>query len=116
MPTGPSPVLSAQLVAARHAAEVFLADYLRVAYGRPARVLTDAAPALRRELARRRAEATPAERRRHPRLASLVVVGTGPGAASATAMVADGGIAVYALRLTLEDGDGRWQVSGVETG
>ena len=88
-------------MAVRHAAELFLADYLRVAYGRPTRVLTDAAPALRRELARRRADATPAERRRDPRLVSLEVVGNGPGAVSGTALVADGGIAVYALRLTL---------------
>ena len=116
VPTRPSPALSAQLMAARHAAEVFLAEYLRVAYGRPARVLTDAAPALRRESTGQRADATPAERRRHPRVVSLEVVGNGPGAASATAMVADGGIAIYALRLTLTESDGRWQVSGVETG
>ena len=91
-PGRPAAVSAAQLSEARRAAELFLAGYLRVAYRRaPVQPLRDAMPALRRELAHRQADLSPAERRRDPRLVSLDVVGNGPDEASATAMVADGG-------------------------
>jgi hypothetical protein len=59
---------------------------------------------------------TPVERRRHPRVLSLRVVGITPGFVAATAAVTDGGIATYPLRFTLQRSAGRWSVSSVLAG
>jgi hypothetical protein len=113
----PPPVSAAQLVRARQVAERFLAGYLKFAYGR-ARTLAlgPVTPALRRELVGEGARFTPVERRRHPRVSSLQVVGMTPGFVLATALVDDGGITAYRLRFTLQGAAGRWAVSSVGEG
>ncbi len=73
-------------------------------------------PGLRSQLITQRAQVTPAERGRHPRVVSLAAVGTTPGFVVATATVDDGGIAAYRLRFTLQEQTGRWLVSGVQEG
>jgi hypothetical protein len=88
--------------------------YLRFAYGRASAAAVKAVtPELHSQLVRERAQMTPAERQRHPRVVSLRVVGIMPGFAAATAAVEDGGIATYPLRFTLQEGAGRWSVSSV---
>jgi hypothetical protein len=71
-------------------------------------------PALRGELIRKRAQVTPVERRRHPRVASLQVVGKAVGVVVATAIIEDGGITTYAQQFTLERRGGGWAVSSVD--
>jgi hypothetical protein len=111
------PVPAAQLRRAHDAAERFLRTFLPFAYGRArAPAVTSVTRALRSQLARERAQITPVERYRHPSVVSLSVVGMTPGFALATAIVADGGIAAYPLRFTLQQGAGRWAVSGVQDG
>jgi hypothetical protein len=111
------PVPAAQLRRAHDAAERFLRTFLPFAYGRArAPAVTSVTPALRRQLERERAHVTPAERHRHPSVVSLSVVGMTPGFALATAIVADGGIAAYPLRFTLQRSAGRWSVSSVLEG
>ncbi len=111
------PVLGPELRRARDAAERFLGSYLSFAYGRArAPSVTPVRPALRNQLAREHAQITPVERRHHPRVVSLRLVGIMPGFVAATAAVADGGIAMYPLRFTLQRIHGRWSVSGVQAG
>ncbi len=111
------PVPGPELRRARDAAERFLGSYLSFAYGRArAPSVTPVRPALRNQLAREHAQITPVERRHHPRVVSLRLVGTMPGFVAATAAVADGGIAMYPLRFTLQRIHGRWSVSGVQEG
>jgi hypothetical protein len=113
----PPPVSTAALLQARRVAERFLAGYLPLAYGRAsALAISDVAPALRRQLPGERAELTPAERRRRPRVVSLQTIGTTPAFVVATAVIGDGGVDTYRLRFTLEHGRGRWAVSSVEVG
>jgi hypothetical protein len=59
---------------------------------------------------------TPVERRRHPRLVSLTGVGRAVRVVLATALVADGGITTYALRITVREGRTGWLVSSVDRG
>ena len=73
-------------------------------------------PGLRSQLITQRAQATPAERARHPRVVSLATVGTTPRFVVATATIEDGGIAAYRLRFTLQEQAGRWLVSSVQDG
>ena len=90
---------------------------MRFAYGRVSAVVVKAVtPELHRQLVRKRARVAPAERQRHPRVVSLRLVGIMPGFVAATAAVADGGAATYALRFTLQRIAGRWSVSGVQAG
>jgi hypothetical protein len=112
---GPSsPVPAVQLVQARRVAVRFLASYLPFAYGRAgAGSVSAITPALRGQLIRERAQVTPVERRRHPRVASLQVVGKTVGVVVATAMIEDGGITTYAQQFTLEQRGGGWAVSSV---
>jgi hypothetical protein len=113
----PSPVSNAELLNARRVAERFLATYLPFAYGRTrAGSVSAVTPDLSGELIRERAQVTPVERRRHPRVASLQVVGKAVGVAVATAMVEDGGITTYVMRFTLERRAGGWAVSSVDEG
>jgi hypothetical protein len=116
-PRLPPPVSVAAMLQARRAAERFLAGYLPLAYGRgSALAVSSVKPALRRQLLRARAQLTPAERRRRPRVVSLQTVGTTPAFVVATAVIDDGGAAAYRLRLTPQGGAGRWAVSSVEEG
>jgi hypothetical protein len=116
-PRLPPPVSRAELLQARETAEWFLDTYLQFAYGRTRALAVSAVtPALRRQLTGERAQVTPVESRRRPRVASLQVVGMTPGFVLATAAVADGGIAVYPLRFTLQRIADRWSVSSVLEG
>jgi hypothetical protein len=111
----PPPVSTGATVQARRVAEHFLAAYLPFAYGRAsARAVTGITPALRSQLLRGRAQLTPVERRRRPRVVSLQTVGTTPTFVVATAVIDDGGVTTYRLRFTIVGAAGRWAVSGVE--
>ncbi|MGO9974500.1 MAG: hypothetical protein ACLP01_17190 [Solirubrobacteraceae bacterium] len=111
------PVSTAALLRARRVAERFLAGYLMFAYGRgSALAVMGVTSTLRLELLRERAELTPAERRRRPRVVSLQTLGTTPLFVVAAALIDDGGVATYRLRFTLQRGAGRWAVSSVEEG
>ena len=106
-----------QLARARSAAKRFLAGYLRFAYGEaPASSVRAAAPALHRRLRGHRVLVAPVERRRHPRVVSLMDTGQAPGVVLATALVDDGGIANYAIRITLRDTRSGWLVSALDGG
>jgi hypothetical protein len=113
----PPPVPTAAMRDARRVAERFLAGYLPFAYGRgSALAVGDVTPALRRQLLRARAQLTPVERRRRPRVLSVQTVGTTPTFVVATAAIDDGGVVTYRLRFTLQGGVGGWAVSSVEAG
>ena len=97
-----APVSAGGLARARQAAKRFLVGYLPFLYGRGrARAIDAVAPSLRLKLTRTRTLVTPVERRRHPRLVSLAAVGQATGVVLATALVEDGGVTAYALRITL---------------
>jgi hypothetical protein len=105
------------LEAARRAAARFLAGYLPFLYGRgSARSIDAVTPGLRAQLTGVRSLVTPAERQRHPGVVSLTTVGRAPAAVLATALVADGGVTTYALRIMLRGGPGGWLVSSVDGG
>jgi hypothetical protein len=111
------PVPTAAMGDARRVAERFLAGYLPFAYGRgSALAVRGVTPALRRQLLRDRAQLTPVERRRRPRVLALQTVGTTPTFVVATAVIDDGGVTTYRLRFTLESEAGRWLVSGLQEG
>jgi hypothetical protein len=109
------PVSATGLRGARRVAERFLSSYLLFAYGRARAVRLVTSP-LRRQLTRKRARVTPVERRRHPRVVSLRLLGTTPGFVVATAIVSNGRVAAYQLRFTLQESAGRWVVGGVQEG
>ena len=128
-PTGPTrtestpraprsgPISPAGLVSARRVAARFLAGYLPFLYGRgSARSIEAVTPGLRLQLSRMRGLVTPVERQRHPRVVSLTTVARSPAAIRATALVADGGVTTFALRIMLSAGTGGWLVSGVDGG
>ena len=71
---------------------------------------------LRGELVRHRAQLTPVERHRRPRVMSLKTLGTTPAFVVATALIDDGGVTVYRLRFTLQREADRWAVSSVAEG
>jgi hypothetical protein len=111
------PVSGSELRLARSVAGRFLRAYLRVAYGRASAAWVKAVtPGVRSQLVRDRAQVTPAERHRHPLIVSLTALGTIPGFVVATAIIQDGGIAAFLLRLTLREQAGRWLVGGVQEG
>ena len=111
------PVSGSDLRLASRVASRFLLSYLKFAYGRARATSVEAVtPGLRSQLMRDRAQVTPAERARHPRVVSLRVLGTNPGFVLATASVEDGGIAAYRLRFALREEGGRWLVSDVQEG
>jgi hypothetical protein len=113
----PPPVSTAAMLQARQVAKRFLAGYLPFAYRRGnALAIRGITPSLRRELLRQRAQLTPVERRRRPRVMSLQTIGTTPAFVVATAMIDDGGVSRYRLRLTLQREADRWAVSSVEDG
>ncbi|MGN6171055.1 MAG: hypothetical protein ACTHQQ_23220 [Solirubrobacteraceae bacterium] len=95
----------------------FLAGYLRFAYAEaPVSSVRAVGPGLRRELRDTRALVAPVERGRHPRVISLVVTGPERGVVRATALIDDGGIANYAVRVTLREARSHWLVSAVDDG
>ena len=101
----------------RAAASRFLAAYLAVVYGRAhATRVAVIAPGLRTRLARERVLITPAARHRRPSVVSLQVATTTPGFAVATAVVDDGGLAPYVVRVALEHRRGVWLASDVVGG
>jgi hypothetical protein len=112
-----APVSAAELRRAHRVAGRFLITCLQFAYGRASpesvRAIT---PGLRSQLTAERAQLTPAERGRHPRVVSLGVIGMTPGFVLATATIDDGGIEAYRLRFTLREHDERWSVSSVQDG
>jgi hypothetical protein len=110
-------VLPPQLARARSAARRFLASYLRFAYGEaPASSVGAVAPALHRRLRDQRALFAPVEQRRHPRVVSLMETGQAHDVVLATALVDDGGIANYAIRIKLRDTRSGWLVSALDGG
>jgi len=113
----PPPVSTAALLQARRLAERFLAGYVQFVYGRgSAPAVQGVTPSLRRQLLRGWAQLTPAERQLRPHFVSLQMVGTMPALVVATAVIADGGVATYRLRFTLQRAAGRWAVSGIVEG
>jgi len=116
-PRVPPPVSRAAMLQARRVADRFLAGYLPFAYGRgSALAIRGITPVLRRELLGQRAQLTPVERRRRPRVLSLQTIGTTPAFVVATATIDDGGVSTYRLRFTLQRDAGRWAVSSFEDG
>jgi hypothetical protein len=115
---GSRPTSSARLLAARRVATRFLAGYLPFLYGRgSARSVEAVTPGLRLRLSSARGLVTPMERQRHPRLVSLTAVAQSRTAILAIALVADGGVTRYALRILLSTGRrGGWLVSSVNGG
>ena len=75
-----------------------------------------ATPVLARQLRSDHAQVTPVEGRRRPRLESLTAVGQASGIVVATALIDDGGIANYTLRLTVRRTSRGWLVSRVDEG
>jgi hypothetical protein len=106
-----------QLARAHSVARQFLAGYLGFAYGEaPVTSMRAVAPALRRRLRGQHVLVAPVERRRHPRVISLVATGRADGSVLATALVDDGGVANYAVRVTLRETRAGWLVSAVDGG
>jgi hypothetical protein len=111
------PVSASNLRLAGRVARRFLVSYLKFAYGRASATSVEAVTlGLRSQLTRDRAQVTPAERRRHPRVVSLTTLGTTPGFVVANAILEDGGIEAFRLRLTLREQAGRWLVGSVQEG
>jgi hypothetical protein len=118
-PTAPGshPISPGGPVAARRVAARFLAGYLPYLYGvGSARSIDAVTPGLRLQLGRKPALVTPVERRRHPGVVSLTAVAQSSAAMLVTALVADGGVTTYALRITLRASRGGWLVSSVDAG
>jgi hypothetical protein len=114
---GHPPVSAAELGRARTVAIRFLHGYLPFAYGRARADHVIAVTAtLRRQLTTEQALVTPTEGRRHPRVVSLAMVGQAPKVVLVTALVEDGGVIAYALRITLQAGRSGWLVSAVDGG
>lgn len=111
------PVPAIAIGRARRVAERFLSGYLPFAYGRGgADAISGIASTLRQQLLHKRAELTPVERRRRPRVVSLQTTATTPTFVVATAVIDDGGVTTYRLRFELEGGGSRWLVSGLQEG
>jgi hypothetical protein len=104
-------------VDAHKAATRFFARYLGFAYGHgSAKSVTPVTPALRVALTRDTASVTPVERRRAPRIRVVQLAPQESGVVSATGLVDDGGIATYALRITLREERGGWIVIAIDHG
>lgn len=109
-------VSSGQLARARSATRQFMGGFLRFAYDEgPASSVRAVRPSLRRQL-RQRALVAPAEEGRHPRVISLQTSVQKRGVVLATAIIDDGGIASYAVRVTVRETRSGWLVSAVDGG
>ena len=121
-PVPPAPADSmrisrSELAQARRVAARFLTGYVPFLYGRgSARSIEGATPGLRLELSRIPTLVTPLERQRRPRVLSLTAAGRPRGGVSETALVVDGGVTDYTLRITLRAGRHGWLVSAVDDG
>jgi hypothetical protein len=94
------------------AARSFLDSYLPVAYGRaPASSVLGATSALRAQLSRSRARVTPAERDRHPTVVSVASAAQAPGFVLATAVISDGRVTTYSLRILVQEEARGWVVT-----
>src|ERR1700733_1636310 len=114
LPMRTSPISAGRLGDAHAVAASFIDCYLRVTYGRaPATSLTVVTPALRRELVHGRAQLTPAERSRHPRVLSVEAVGQAPGVVRRTVVVSAAGVTWFFTRFTVQAGPGGSFVSDV---
>ena len=114
---GSRPISLGGLVAARRVAARFLAGYLPFLYGRGSADSVQAVTrGVRLELTRVRGLVTSAERQRDPRVVSLTAVRQAPAAVLATALVADGWVAAYSLRITLRASRNCCLVSGLDGG
>jgi hypothetical protein len=112
-----APVSARDAARARAASTRFLEGYLPFAYGRAsAGSVRGITPPLRQQLTAQTASVTPVERERHPKVVALQVAGAAPGVVLATALVEDGGITTYALRITLSDERTRWVVGAASSG
>lgn len=106
------PLSSAEHRQAATAVRRFLSGYLRYLYGRgPAGRVAPVTPSVARTLRSGSARVTPAQRRRHPRIAALRITGQTARSALAAVQVADGGPAPYQLTLTVERRGGKWVIS-----
>lgn len=106
------PLSRADRAAAARATRRFLTGYLPFLYGRAtAGSVRGTTPSVLRALRRSRARVTPAQRRRHPRVAGLTVTGQTTDSAIATVTIADGGPVPYRQSLTLERRAGRWLIA-----
>jgi hypothetical protein len=99
----------ADLLAAREAAQRFLAGYLRLTHGGgTVDGLAAAAPQLRQSLRRRPPRVTPAKQGGRTAILALTVEGQSPGSVRVRATVRDGDGPMYGLLLYLEWRGRRW--------
>jgi len=95
-------------------ARAFLRGYLAYLYGHaPAREIRGAGPRLVRRLERERPRVSPATRQRHPRIIEIAARPVAGGRVATTASIADGGVAHYAITVTLQRHRGRWEAVGL---
>ena len=112
--------MSASASEAKQTAERFLAGYLGYVYGHtPAGQIEDATPALIRSLQAHPPRVPPAAQARRPRVLSLHLAATAATAGSAgevtvSAVVNDGGLIDYSVRLVLASEGGQLLVTGLE--
>ncbi|MGN6373371.1 MAG: hypothetical protein ACTHM1_10360 [Solirubrobacteraceae bacterium] len=100
---------------AQQAASRFLAGYLSYTYGQahPSQ-LSDASQLLIRSLRAHPPHVPPAARARHPKVIALQPAPALAGQLGVRAVVNDGGLIDYALKLTLALNDGRLVVTGLD--
>ena len=90
----------------------FLRGYLAYSYGRgPLDAIRGADRRLIASLRHSRPRVPPAARKRHPDVTTLQVVAQAPGAAQATATIADGSGPQYPLVFYLDRRPGGWMVT-----
>lgn len=106
------PLTSAQRRDAAAAVRRFLTPYVPYLYGRgQADRVAPVTPAVSQALRSGSARITPAQRRRHPRVAGLKVTGQTSRSALTAVRISDAGPAPYQLTLTVERRAGRWVIS-----
>ena len=99
------------------AADVFLAGYLDYLYGHaPASGIKGATPALLRSLRAQPPRVSPGMRARWPRVVALHSTSGPAGLLGVSAVVNDGSLVDYSIRLRLAPQDGRVLVIGLEGG
>lgn len=117
-PAGPAapgspPEPAAAPPGATQGARVFLRGYLAYLYGHaPAREIRGAGLRLVRRLEREPPRVSPATRQRHPRIIEIAARPVAGGRVATTASIADGGVAHYAITVTLQRHRGRWEAIG----
>jgi hypothetical protein len=110
----PNALVRSEDAAARIAARRFLADYLRLVRGRGSvRALRHTASALRRELRRHPARATPALQLRPSTIRGVDLTPQGAGSVRAIAILQEAGGPPYPLLLYLERRGSGWLVTRI---